>query len=300
MADTTNKKYKSKYHLLIINHAKYSVYKLLIDYNKADKNKPANSLRWYIGKDNAAYYDNGDVCFIYCINLPEHENCILFSGIVEKADTDRYHINKNKYSYDKKGKKHGLLLKDLCIVSTDAYDYFTEDQLKTKYKFSKYNQTSYMEASGQQSLIKDLQKYLVKSNDKNKNELKKYFSDREKCFFDSKTDQMNKHTMYTEEGIKCYHKHHFIPQVTIDSRKIDKELINNSNNLFNLCQNCHKEVHLANTEKAQKMIEEMYNSRRQWLNDTFEKYAKKDLSNMKEWILNLYQNDAKGGGRVRC
>ena len=41
MADTTNKKYKLKYHLLIINHAKYSVYKLLIDYNKADKNKPA-------------------------------------------------------------------------------------------------------------------------------------------------------------------------------------------------------------------------------------------------------------------
>lgn len=222
-----------------------------------------------------------DICYIYYSNLPDGSSRILFRGLV--LDSDLNHDNKVSICPDGVENDKYVKLK-IKSVSLENNEIFNLHNLRDKYNLISKGQFSYLHIDNikHKKLINDVEKYI--NNCHHLKYVHEYFENNYCiCEFGCKT-------FVEENGFHYIEKHHLVEKNLInkyiDIDNID-ELINNKNNLFNLCPMCHKKIHHAKKDVRKKMVEFLYNKNKKYFDNSFNKiYGEKDVLT---WLFGIYK-----------
>lgn len=277
---------KNFFRLIPMNINEYNINQLLDE----EKNNKGEVLWQNGGKNgnNAQKFYENDIVYIYCKNLPDGSNRILFRAIVNSCDDD------NTYSFDKKEKIKGFFIKNIESICINNIKTFSRDTLKNDYDLN-INQTKQILASFEDyndykknpdiickdrygsTSKKDVDKYkkhlqlileleTLYRGDKCEKSLKnaqKYFNHMvlcECCELLKLGDRTaKKRTFIKKNGLVYYEIHHLLMQNLtrkndewLDEnqwfKKEDSKWLDSEFNRVNLCPVCHREFHYGNFE----------------------------------------------------
>lgn len=245
-----------------------------------ESEKYNNYIYWHIGK-HKIYRD--DVCYIYYSNLPDGSSRILFFGEVVDSDLN-YNYSKSICPDAKNDEKYAKL--NIKSISFEDNQQFNLDNLRNKYDLiSQKGQFSYLKVdqNKHKNLINDIDDSIKEGTHK----LKKVHEDFEKnyciCEFGCKT-------FVEENGFHYMERHHLVERNLISKyQEIEniEKIINNKNNLFNLCPLCHKKIHHAKKEERMKMIEFLYNKNKKYFDNEYNQI--KGNKNTIDWLYEIYK-----------
>ena len=243
-------------------------------------------IRWLYGKRKHVF-NTGDVCYLYCFNLPDRtrrillraevcgteckddngEECFVLCNVrpVRLSDPDENGENIIKYSYENMSGKYGI------------------KTVQGKQR---------LQADGiHKQLIADLESEPVEGS---LTKVKKYFENMTKCAFEGHDNNPKLHqTFLKENGFFYFETHHVVQQNTARNYSISEEEIENLNNKVYLCSRCHDRIHYGKKEDVRKMVEFLYTRKegsKDWFDATFENVAEKEgFSSVFDWIYSLYR-----------
>ena len=312
----------TKYHLIPMNMNKYNIDEMISSIKKY------NHIEWNNGNKEGKYahpFQENDIVYIYCTNLPDGSRRILFRSTV-KAVNNRKKGQKSFYITN----IATIKLKQKSRIRKE-YDYSYE-VLKKKYDF-KINQSMRYLAHTQSEnkenelrLIKDLEKDYRNSNEEKDQaevleELKNYFNNKIWCECCEILIENNKlpreiftsRTFVKNNGLVFYELHHLLMQNILRKNKIkdkewfknnkwyddneeDKKMINDDYNCIVLCPVCHMELHHGDNEeyknkygiKKETIIKELM--KRHQFDTKLEAFKKspKEIKMIKRYILQQY------------
>ena len=234
---------------------------------------------WHInGKNGVHKVKKNDVCLIYYSNLPDGSSRILFVANVIESD---YGAEGKSICPEAKDGEMFAKLKLKCISFEDS-NKFSLGQLRTKYHLiNERGQFSYLhvDCKKHQKLIEDIEKS-VEDGTHGLKFVHDYFNDKYcVCEFGCKT-------FVEENGFYYIDKHHLVPRnLTRKYPEIGK-IIEDKNNIFNLCPMCHKKIHHAQKDVKREKIKELYLKNKSYYDNNFSQL--KGKLNTLEWLYSIY------------
>ncbi len=239
---------------------------------------------WKISNAQGKYahkVKKNDICYFYYSGLPDQSSRILFRGIVEESDYENKTNAKNKKLYIK--------IKLYCI-SLENKETFSLKNLREKYGIvAKKGQIGYRTLDANTKLVKDLE------NNKSRKPIKSavdYFNDYCFCEFKGHDQVRKNHNTFIEMN-GCYYieRHHLVERNLIKKysnryKDIDK-LIENEQNIFSLCPNCHMEIHHGTKERRQEKIKYLYKKHQRFFDENFKQL--KGNQKTIDWLYEIYK-----------
>jgi len=103
----------------------------------------------------------------------------------------------------------------------------------------------------------------------------------------------NHKTFQKENGMNYYEAHHLIEQCNgRNDEKFPKEIIDNPDNIINLCPNCHKRIHNGKKDDRKLMVTALYEKKKTEYNKLLSKIKEvKDGEAPLKWLLRQYGVD---------
>jgi hypothetical protein len=242
------------------------------------KKKYQEFIYWYIG--NHKIHTN-DVCYIYYSNLPDGSSRILFRGLVFDSDLDHDNNESICPDGDENQKYIKLKIKSISLENNETFNFYN---LCNRYNLISMGQFSYLHIDSKEhkKLIDDVEKY-----NNNCHPLKYVYE-----YFDNNycICEFGCKTFVGGNGFHYVEKHHLVEKKLIN-KYIDVQdinsLINNKNNLFNLCTMCYKKIHHAKKDVRKKMIEYLYNRNKNYFDNSFNKIHREE--DVLTWLYEIYK-----------
>lgn len=272
-----------KYHFLTASASYYSGnnFKDLLD----EENEYQEFVYWHIGTNKRLHkIEKDDECFIYYSNLPDGSSRILMVGTVIESDCNDSG-QKLKFNGAEDEKKYAKL--KLKPVSLEDNKLFSLEKLRKYYQLIPLEgQFSYLhiydDNPNHKKLIDDIHNS-IKGTKKRLKHINDYFNNNYcMCEFGCKT-------FIEENGFYYIERHHLVERNLIDKYKDNKdiEMIDDVRNLYNLCLNCHMKIHHIKIDERKKMIQYLYNKRKDFYDNNFKKLRgnKKSL----DWLYDIYK-----------
>lgn len=271
---------KEKWHFLPASTAYYagnSFADLLEEERKYD-----GYVYWHInGKNGVHKVKVNDVCLIYYSNLPDESSRILFIANVIESD---YGKDCKSICPEASDGELYAKLKLKCISLEDA-NRFSLEELRTKYHLiNERGQFSYLhvDCKKHQKLIEDIEKSLNEGTHGLKF-VHDYFNDKYcMCEFGCKT-------FIEENGFYYIDKHHLVPRKLTRKYPEIGNVIEDKNNIFNLCPMCHKKIHHAQIDVKKDKIKTLYLKNKTYFDSNFSQL--KGKLNTLEWLYSIYNCD---------
>ena len=278
----------SKTHLLIANTEFYNLKEMKEDIDKE------GYVYWHLSKNdgtNIHQIYSGDMCYIYFANLPDFTSRIIFKAEVKESDLE----NKNNKSINLKadGKTKYIKLVNFKSIALYEINKFSRDNLVIEYGIGKTKdyhinfRGDYRNIEDNKKILKDLSNYHGGKFDVAFN----YFEDFTACELGN-----NHKTFIKNNGFQYIEGHHLIEKNLIEKYNIDniKNLIDNRNNLFSLCPNCHRQMHYGIHKIVREKLKYLYekdDKKKEYIDMLAQKIAnRKDTLN---WLYEIYhvEND---------
>jgi len=263
------------YHLISYDFEQYNFEKF-----RKEERDNKGKVYWSYGKRRHKF-NKGDICYIYCVNLPDMTNRILLRAEIAESETkdpqnpelDCFTIEKIKSIRLKEPEEKNMT--DL------TYGY---GNLKGKYNINTVQGKQKLDAVGKhKDLVEDLEK---EPQEWNLNEVKKYYDNMTKCVFEGHDHNPNMHkTFIKPNGFNYFETHHVIQQKTSLKSQLDKKIIEDSRNKVYLCPTCHRKIHFSNKENIKVMLGYLYNREMSFLDECAQKVGEADTL---KWLYEMY------------
>ena len=236
------------YHLISYNFELY-------DFEKFRNEEKTNGgeVYWNYG-ERRHKFNIGDICYIYCTNLPDMTKRILLKAEVSDLNcTDPQNPTLNCF---KIRNIHPILLKEPETKSEKELTYGYEN-LKKLYHIKTVQGKQKLDAEG---IHRELVEKLKQEPDTGTlNSVKIYYNRITKCVFDGHDKNPKTHkTFIKPNGFNYFETHHIIQQNTLKYSQLSEEIINDPKNKVYLCPTCHSKIHYGNHADVRKMLEELY------------------------------------------
>ena len=90
-------------------------------------------------------------------------------------------------------------------------------------------------------------------------------------------------TFVRPDGTKYFEGHHLVPDATLVQLGVEdwKE------NIFQLCSNCHNQIHYGHLDSKRALIYKLYCLKKEWFDNTVQKYA--GTMSVLDWLYKLYR-----------
>lgn len=225
----------------------------------------------------------GDIVYIYYTNLPlEVEGRILFRSEVLESNLK---LSRNEIY----GNKDETPVKAIKLNNVEAISYADKETYSRSTLINKFDVNI---TRGGRYL--DEHKNLIDSieNDSESRSsitlAKDYFNDMLKAYNDDTFCKCGKNhiTFIKPDGTKYFEVHHLVPRSMIKQLVLPEDIVESSNNKFNLCSNCHNEIHYGNTDNKRALVRKLYKHNKSWYDECFKKYA--EPMSILDWLYKLY------------
>lgn len=267
------------YHLISYDFEQYNFEQFLNEENLKLKEEGKNKgeVYWNYGKRKHKF-EEGDICYIYCTNLPDMTKRILLRAKV--SDTYCKDPRDSKIECFKICNITPIRLKE--VEGKDAkYGY---ENLKSKYNIKTVQGKQKLDADGKHRiLVEDLEQEPRKGTLK---EVKTHYDSMTKCVFEGIDHNPKMHKTFTKpNGFNYFETHHIIQQKVLRNSKVSKEIIEDLKNKVYLCPMCHRKIHFSNRENVKKMLDELYKRNKDFLDECAQKVGETDTL---KWLYEMY------------
>lgn len=227
------------------------------------------------------------IVYICYSNLPmESEGRLLFRGVVLESNI--------KLSLDEiYGNKDMTEVKAIKICNLEAIAYadtekYCKSRLEDEFGISKSSLRGgiYLKDGCEKKLIQEIESDI--------HERRPVTEALE--FFEQKINSLNeasfceagrKHeTFIKSNGMKYFEIHHLVPY-SATKLGIPEELIESRSNKYQLCSNCHNEIHYAYIDSRRALIKRLYLLRKEWYDNHFHEYAAP--MSVLNWLYHIYR-----------
>lgn len=307
-----------------------NLYRLIpMDMNQFDVDDLLDEQKRHEGKieweSSNQKFNDGDIVYIYCKNLPDGSNRILFRANVVPPELNKkaksFWIgnvqticldNTKKFSLDILKQKYGLNINQTkqILATFDDYNNYKKDlESITKDRYGSTNEDDVIKYKKHLQLIMDLER--IYKNEKSKKSLedaKKYFNNQilcECCEILGFSNKMAKNRTFRKNNGLIYNEvHHFLMQNLYRKtdpkwfeenswfKKEDIKWLDSEFNRINLCPVCHREFHYGEFDYNNFTKKEIMETL--WVKHEFGKHLKelgknqKEIQQIKEYIFNQY------------
>lgn len=97
----------------------------------------------------------------------------------------------------------------------------------------------------------------------------------------------NHPTFIKPDGTKYFEIHHLVPASAVNQRNLPESLVQDDQNKFQLCSNCHNEIHYGYVDGRRALIRRLYLRRSNWYDQNFSAYAAP--MTVLDWLYRLYR-----------
>jgi len=300
-----------KYHLIVGDFEAFDFDQLLNE----DRREDYEGIIWKNGKNKRDLkVKNGDIVYIYYTNLPDRINRILIRCSVFDDNCLYYETLEEKEKMEKGEIEEipAIRLKfenALCVKGNDR-EKFSQKALFDKYGINNLQGKQHLkedllqqkeddevEGHYQKKLIEDLEKTCKLEKYKNYSlaKLAEEMNKISKCTLEGcrGLKDANHKTFQKENGMNYYEAHHLIEQCNgRNDEKFPKEIIDNPDNIINLCPNCHKRIHNGKKDDRKLMVTALYEKKKTEYNKLLSKIKEvKDGEAPLKWLLRQYGVD---------
>lgn len=226
----------------------------------------------------------GDIVYLFYSNLPaETEGRILFRSEVLQS---RIKLSRDEiYGNGDPSLVKAIKLGELQALSYADTNIFSMSRLLCDFGIQTTRGGIYLE-NKHKALIEELE-------DENQDrrpmrEALEYFLRRIQAKNDASFCACGKQhgTFMKSDGTKYFEIHHLVPQSTKLRSHLPEELVDCGSNMFQLCSNCHNEIHYGQIDNRRVLIKKLYLLNQNWFDQNFQEYAAPmDVLN---WLYKLY------------
>lgn len=287
-------------HMIVCNYEEYPLNRLLAEEEK-------NGYVFFATKGQV--FKVGDDCYFMYKNLPDGTSRVILRGTVcetdyGKSETDEYICD--TYPSEFRTKKHsrypGMLINEYRLVALEDKERFSDKKIKEKYGFDTFvRQTHRYFWKDYDLLHESLEGCVSRKYKDTLKKVNKYFSPYIKCAFEdykfpienSMERKKRQHISFTSghSFMAFSHEHHLIQDKILEKSGCPKKLRNHPNNLIRLCPVCHSQIHNGTKDIVLEMFDYLYCLRKNWYEETYGLYAKKNGYNtVREWMHTYYGN----------
>ena len=268
------------YHLISYDFEQYNFEKF-----RKEERDYKGKVYWSYGKRRHKF-NKGDICYIYCVNLPDMTNRILLRAEIAESETkdpqnpelNCFTIKNIKSIRLKEPEEANKNMKDLT---------FGYENLKSIYNINTVQGKQKLDADGKhRALVERLEEDFKNGLQENLNEVKKHYDNMTKCVFDGHDHNPNMHkTFIKPNGFNYFETHHVIQQKTSRNRQLSKKIVEDSRNKVYLCPTCHRKIHFSNVADVRKMLKYLYESNKSFYDDCSQKAG---ATNTLTWLYEMY------------
>ena len=242
-------------------------------------------IRWHYGNKNFNI-DYGDICFIYCTNLPDMTKRILLKATVTQIEC-----------WDNEDRCFEL--SDFKAIKLTEPQYFNDIEGdindKITYSLKQLNKYDVFSVQGKRHLKNDNSKHqqLVNLLNNDTEELglkdvKEYFESITQCALANEEKEHNHHSFTKPNGLTYYETHHLIQQKLLSDEQIPDDVIDNPKNKFYLCPACHCQIHYGKKKDIRDMLKKLYDQEETFITGCFNQYANKEADDALRWLYKIY------------
>lgn len=292
------KEYKN--HLIIGNFEDCNFEKLFVE----NENKEYEGIIWSNGsidKNGKIKKDlcieKGDTIYIFYNHLPDRKNRILMKCSVEDNNTFYYDTKeeRERAARNELPQKPAIRIKlqNIFCVNKDK-DKFSEETLKAEYDINNFQGKQHLKEDNkkQKKLIEELEKISEKNKKYTFEQLVEDMNKISKCSLEKcrGLKDANHQTFERENGMNYYEAHHLIEQCNArKNEKFPKEIIDDKENIINLCSNCHKRIHNGKKEDRRLMVKYLYEKNKEYYDELLLKIDEiKTKEQCLPWLLKQY------------
>src|SRR5574344_616780 len=222
-----------------------------------DEIKANNGIIWHNGSiENGKYahtYKKDDIVYVYFFILFYVNGKILMKFKIVNSDVELTpYIAKN-----------GSLVKVVKLeyisgIDIDRADDFSLSNLKSKYHVKEFQGNPRLNSDKYIKLINDLNIAFKKSKLTDIGKFMECYNSLSVCYFDGKENNYSHDTFVEENGLNYYEVHHLIEKNILNKYPEMKDIVEDKNNKFNLCPNCHRRIHYGVLCTRKQLVNELY------------------------------------------